>query len=480
MNDILSLDATAQLQALATRRISARELLQASVALTDRLNPKLNAVVSRDLDCAYASARLIDDRRARGESVGLLAGLPMTVKDALDVAGLPASAGIESLLHRTATDAAVVSRVRAEGAIVWGKTNTPVNAADWQTYNALYGTTNNPWDLERTPGGSSGGSAAALAAGLTALEIGADIAGSLRVPASFCGVFAHKPTFGIVSQRGLVPPPAFAAELDLAVVGPMARSARDLHLLLSIIADTPIPTEARPVELNGLKVAIWLEEPAFAIDAEAKAVINAFAEQLAAAGAVVERVQSPVDAEQLMFAYTTLLFALTGANMPSSQRRLYEVLRGPAKIARVMGAKPLSWAHGVLAHTARHRDWLRANETRAQMADVLQQFFTHHDVLLAPIAPTPAFPHDHRPFPLRKLRCSDGRRIPYLEILNWVALATVCGLPATAVPAGLTDQRLPVGIQIIGLRGGDSRVLAVAQAIDEQIGGFRAPPLQEH
>jgi amidase len=200
LTDILALDATGQLQALAARRVSALELLEASVARTDRLNPKLNAVVSRDLDRAYASARLIDDRRARRESLGMLAGLPMTVKDALDVEGLPASAGIEYLLHRTAKGAVVVSRVRAEGAIVWGKTNTPVKAADWQTYNALYGITNNPWDLERTPGGSSGGSAAALAAGLTALEIGADIGGSLRVPASFCGVFAHKPTYGIARK----------------------------------------------------------------------------------------------------------------------------------------------------------------------------------------------------------------------------------------------------------------------------------------
>jgi amidase len=462
LKDILSLDATAQLQALAALRISAQELLQVSVALTDRLNPKLNAVVSRDLDRAYASARLIDDRRARRESLGRLAGLPMTVKDALDVEGLPASAGIESLLHRTATDAVVVSRARAQGAIVWGKTNTPVKAADWQTYNALYGTTNNPWDLKRTPGGSSGGSAAAVAAGLTALEIGADIAGSLRVPASFCGVFAHKPTYGIVSQRGFAPLPGLPAELDLAVVGPMARSARDLRLLLSIIADAPIPTG----------------EPIFALDTEVKAIITAFARQLAAAGAIVEPVRCPVDPEALIFVYTMLLFALTGADLPSSQRHVYEMLRGPAKIARAMGAKPLSWAQGVLAHTARHREWLQANETRAQMADVMETFFARHDVLLTPVCPTPAFPHDHRRFALRKLTCSDGRKIAYLEILDWIALATVCGLPATVVPAGLTSQRLPVAAQIIVLRGGDSRALAVAQAIDEQIGGFRAPPLE--
>jgi amidase len=402
----------------------------------------------------------------------------MTVKDVLDVEGLPASAGIERLLHRTTTDAAVVSRVRAEGAIVWGKTNTPVKAADWQTYNALYGTTNNPWDLERTPGGSSGGSAAALAAGLTALEIGADIAGSLRVPASFCGVFAHKPTYGIVSQRGFAPLPGLPVEPDMAVVGPMARSARDLRLLLSIIADAPIPPEAPPIEFKGLKVALWLDEPTFALDPEVKTVISAFARQLEAVGAIVEAVRCPVDAEALIFAYTMLLFALTGAGLPSSRRYIYEALRGPAKIARAMGAKPLSWAQGILAHTARHGEWLQANEARVQMTDVMERFFARHDILLAPVCPTPAFPHDHRPFPVRKLTCSDGRKIAYLEILDWIALATICGLPATVIPAGLTSQGLPVGAQIIVLRDGDSLALAVAQAIDELISSFRAPPLE--
>ena len=169
MKDILSQDATDQLKALAALQISARELLEASVVRVDRLNPKLNAVVSRDLDRAYASARIIDERRARGESLGLLGGLPMTVKDTFDVEGLPASAGMKTLLDRTAEDAAVVAHVRLADAIVWGKTNTPVKASDWQTYNSLYGTTCNPWDLTRTPGGSSGGSAAALAAGMTAL-----------------------------------------------------------------------------------------------------------------------------------------------------------------------------------------------------------------------------------------------------------------------------------------------------------------------
>ena len=162
---------------------------------------------------------------------------------------------------------------------MWGKTNTPVYASDWQTYNSLYGTTSNPWDLKRTPGGSSGGSAAAVAAGITALEIGADIGGSIRIPASFCGVFAHKPTYGLVSQRGLVPPPGVVADLDLAVVGPMARSARDLRLLLSIIGESQIPAQAPPAELKRLKVALSLDEPTFPLDADTKATLEAFASE---------------------------------------------------------------------------------------------------------------------------------------------------------------------------------------------------------
>jgi len=466
------------LQALATLRISARELLEASVVRTDRLNPKLNAVVSRDLDRAYARARMIDERRARGETLGLLGGLPMTVKDTFDVEGLPASAGIKALLDRTAEDAAVVARVRSADAIVWGKTNTPVYAADWQTYNSLYGTTSNPWDLTRTPGGSSGGSAAAVAVGITALEIGADIGGSLRVPASFCGVFAHKPTYGLVSQRGLVPPPGVAADLDLAVVGPMARSARDLRLLLSIIGESPIPAQTPPAELKRLKVALWLDEPTFTVDADTKVTVEAFAKRLQATGAIVDEIACPVSAARLMSTYILLLYAIIGADLPWAERRLYELLRGPAKIARAMGADALSWAQCVLAYTARHREWLQADDARAQLSDAMRQFFTRFDVLLAPISPAAAFPHDQRPMRRRTLKCSDGHEIAYIEMLTWIALATVCGLPATAIPAGLNAQGLPVGVQVIGPRGGDVLTLAVAQAIDEQFGGFRAPPLK--
>lgn len=480
MTDILSMDATDQLKSLADKQISARELLGSAIARTDATHGRLNAVVSRDLDRAYAEADCIDDRRARAESLGPLAGLPMTVKDHFDVEGLPASfGGIESLLERKVTDAHVVRKCRDVGAIVWGKTNQSLYGDDWQSYNARYGTTNNPWDVTRTPGGSSGGSAAAVAAGVTALEIGSDIGGSLRHPAGFCGVFTHKPTYGLVSQRGAFPLPrgVLAADMDLTVIGPMARSARDLRFLLSIIASGDITPSSPPAKVKGLRVALWLEEPGFTLDPQAKTPLALLAERLAEAGAIVEPVVSPIDTREMMFAYTMLLYAVMGFVLPSSLRVFYESLRAPAKLALALGAKPLSWAQGIIGLTARHHEWLIANETRGQMADALQRFFARFDVLLAPVSPVPAFPHDHKPLPLRKLECSDGRVFSYLEMLDWIALATVLGLPATVVPAGQTKDGLPVGAQIIGPRGADSLTLSVAQAIDEQIGGFCFPAI---
>jgi amidase len=477
LGDILFRDATDQLKALVGRQVSARELLQISVSRTDQLGRRLNAVVSRDLDRAYAEARMIDEYRANGQKLGRLAGLPMTVKDTLDVEGLPGSAGLASMLDRRAHDAVVVSRIRSQGAILWGKTNTPIRAGDWQTYNPLHGTTNNPWDVKLTPGGSSGGSAAALAAGLTPLEIGADISGSLRVPASFCGIFSHKPTYGVVSQVGLVPPADRAADLDMAVIGPMARSARDLRLLLSIIAAKPISAET--IHLAGLKAAFWLEEPTFALDPEVKTTLEAFADRLTSSGAIVQSVKCPIQADLLMFTYTMILYPIVYADLSLPNLVLYEALRAPAKLARALGANPLSWAQGILGATARHREWLKANEARARIGQALDQFFARHDLLFAPVSPTVAFPHDHRPIQLRKVRLSNGGTISYLEMMNWIALASLAGLPATVVPIGTTERNLPVGVQIIGKRGGDADTLAVAQAIEERFGGFLAPPNYE-
>jgi len=477
MPDILSLDATGQLAALESGRIGALDLLEASVARNAQVHPRINAVVAQDLQRARERARAMDDLRAKGEAIGPLAGLPMTVKDTFDVEGMPASSGIDALRHRRAGDAAAVGHIKRAGAVIWGKTNTPVMAGDWQTYNALYGTTNNPWDLERTTGGSSGGSAAALASGVTALELGSDIGGSLRVPASFCGVFSHKPTWGMVSQIGHIPPaPGTRAERDLNVVGPMARSARDLRLLLSVIEHGPLAAKAPPAELKGLKVGLWLDEPAFILDSEIRQAVEGFAEALRAVGVDVRPLVSPVDAPALLAAYQVLLGSVVGTDLAPAQRRSLERMRGPARLARAMGVGVDGWAGLTLAYTATHAEWLEANEVRARMGEQMRDVFARFDVIIAPITPVAPFPHDHRPFQNRTLRCSDGSKIPYTAMLRWIALATALGLPATVVPAARTHEGLPVGVQIIGPRGGDSRTLAVAEAIEQALGGFERPP----
>jgi amidase len=448
MTDILDRDATAQLQALDDKEISAVELLDAAAARYEATHARLNAVVATDLDRARRRAREIDEHRAGGKTPGPLAGLPMTIKDSLDVEHMPASSGLETLLQRSAEDAAVVASARAAGAVIWGKTNVPVMTADWQSFNALYGTTNNPWNLERTCGGSSGGAAAMLAAGVTALEIGSDIGGSLRVPASFCGVFSHKPTWGLVPQAGHVPPkPGTVAPRDLNVVGPMARSVRDLRLLLSLIAQEPIAAEAAPLSLRDLKLGLWLDEPGFPLDPQVRAVVEAFAGRLVAQGATIEPVR-PIDVAVLTPAYRTLLSAAMAEDMPSGT----------------------GMSHAV---------WLQANEIRVRLGQEVAGLFDRLDGIIAPITPVTAFPHDQHPMGERKLSYSSGQTFAYASILDWIALATACGLPATAIPAGRAADGLPVGVQIIGPRGGDARTLAVAQAIEDALGGFTAPPTLE-
>jgi amidase len=476
MDELLKRDATDQLLALANRRVSAVELLKAALARHEQTHGRLNAVVAVDLERSLERARAIDDLRAKGEGLGPLAGLPMTIKDTLDVAGMPASSGLEELRRRQAEDATTVRHARNAGAVIWGKTNVPVMAGDWQSFNDLYGASNNPWDLMRTPGGSSGGAAAALATGVTALEIGSDIGGSLRVPANFCGVFSHKPTWGLVSQHGHVPPsPGSWSERDLNVVGPMARSARDLRLLLSVMENGLVAPKSAPAALKGAKIALWLDEPSFPLDPQVRAVLEAFAAELAAAGAEITPIASPVHAPTLMGAYQTLLGAVVAEDMPPKAIRRLERMRGLAKMQAARNDDPMSDSAAVLAYTATHREWMAADAVRQRLRHEAHDLFDKYDVVLAPITPVAAFPHDHSPFGDRKLVTSDGQMFRYGAMLNWISFATALLLPATAVPAGFTPAGLPVGAQLIGPSGGDARTLALAQAIDEQVRGFVAP-----
>jgi amidase len=476
MDELLKRDATDQLAVLNARRVSAVELLKAALARHEQTHATLNAVVAVSLERALEHAAAIDDLRAKGEPLGLLAGLPMTVKDTLDVVGLPASSGLRRLRQRQAEDASAVKLAKHAGAVIWGKTNTPVMAGDWQTFNGLYGTTNNPWDRDRTTGGSSGGAAAALAAGVTALEIGSDIGGSLRVPASFCGVYSHKPTWGLVDQHGHVPPsPGSWSERDLNVIGPMARSSRDLRLLLSVIEGGPLAAKAPPADLKEARIALWLDEPSFPLDPQVRAAIESFAAELTAAGAAVTPIASPVHMPTLMGAYQVLLGGVLGEDMPASTLRAMERMRGLARWQMARGAGPISNAAMTLAYTATHREWTAADAVRARLRHEIGEVFSRFDAILAPIAPVTAFPHDHRPFARRQLVASDGGAMPYPSMLNWISLATALHLPATAIPAGPAASGLPVGVQLIGPLNGDARMLALAQAIEENVRGFTAP-----
>jgi amidase len=470
MADILDLDATGQLAELAAGRISAAELLKLSMARRDQTHARLNAVVVTDPEGGLKQAAAIDAARARGEAPGPLAGLPMTLKDTMDVAGMPASAGLAHLRERTCEDAVTVARARAAGAVIWGKTNVPVMAGDWQSYNDLYGASNNPWDVSRTTGGSSGGAASALATGITALEIGSDIGGSLRVPANFCGVYSHKASWGAVSQVGHVPPrPGTRAPRDLNVVGPMARSARDLKLLFSLIADAPAPAQAPP-GLRGLRIGLWLDEPRYPLDPLSRQVIETYAGQLSALGVAVEPVAGPVDALRLERAYRTLLGAVIATDMTPEARAQMAEMRPMA-----LAAGPDSPLATILAYTATHAEWLEADEVRWQVRDQALAAFERFDLIMAPVTPVAAFPHDHQPFQERELKLSTGEVIPYTSMLNWIGLATACGLPATCVPAGLTSGGLPVGVQLIGPPGADAATLAAAEAF-EVVRGFVKPP----
>ena len=467
---------------LAAREVSSVELVNATIARIEALDGKLNAVVVRDFENARASATEADAALAKGERKPLL-GLPMTVKEAFNVAGLPTTWGVPRAKGRlVADDAASVARLKAAGAIILGKTNVPLMLSDWQSYNDIYGTTNNPWDVARTPGGSSGGAAAALAAGFVPLELGSDIGGSLRAPAHYCGVFAHKPTHGLVPSRGHTPPGARALpmEVDLGVVGPMARSADDLMLALDILAgpDEPLATgyrlalpPPRHEALKDYRVLILDTHPLLPIAATVRTAIGRLADSLAKAGATVAR-SSPLLPDLTLIArtYQTLLGAFLGADIPIEVYGRMQL--GAASLAADDNSLDAVTTRSFIAS---HRDWIWADRVRNGLAGYWRALFREFDVVVCPIMPTPAFPHDHTEQRTRKIDI-DGTPYPYLHQAVWAGVATLTGQPATAVPIGRSDGGLPIGVQIVGPYLEDRTTIAFAGLIEREFGGFVAPP----
>ncbi len=470
--------------ALAARRVSAVELAEDAIVRIEAHDGAVNAVCVRDFDHALEAARAADAALARGEK-GALLGIPMTVKESYNIAGLPTTWGFPWAKDFVpAEDALSVARVKAAGAVILGKTNVPLSLGDWQSYNDIYGTTNNPWDLSRTPGGSSGGSAAALAAGYGPLSLGSDIGGSLRAPAHYCGVYAHKPSHGLAPSRGQTPPgaPAVPLERDLAVIGPMARSVADLSLLLDAITG-PDPLDAgiayrldlppaRHEKLSDYRVLVLDSHPLLPTGAGVRAAIADLANGLARAGAKVAY-ESPLlpDLAGSARLYIKRLRAFLAFPLPPEA---YAALQ--AKAAQLSPDDDSLGAESLRGGVMSHRDWLIADGGRARLRVQWSEFFSAFDAVICPVMPTPAFPHDHSSNVDDRTLLIDGVTVPYGAQLAWAGVATLPGLPATSVPVGLSPEGLPIGVQITGPWLEDRTPLALAALIEREFGGFVPPP----
>ncbi|QUD86455.1 amidase [Phenylobacterium montanum] len=478
------LDAHDTLAELEAGRVSAMELAEAAIARIEARDGEINAVVVRDFERALEAAGAADAARARGERRPLL-GLPMTVKEGFNIAGLPTTWGLPGTEGLPVPEDAVgVRRLKAAGAVVLGKTNAPTMLSDWQTANPVYGLTRNPWDLERTPGGSSGGGAAALAAGFTSLEFGSDLAASLRAPAAFCGVFAHKPSHGLVPQRGFAPPgaPAFspAPAIDLAVVGPMARSARDLALALDATAGSdereavgyrlalPPPRHER---LGDYRVLVVDAHPLLPTEPGIRARLHEVAGALEREGCRVVRDSKLLpDLSALSELFMTLLISQISADMPA------EAFAGAQAAAAGLPADVRGVeAAGLRGRALSHRDWIAADRQRAGFARAFTELFGDFDVVLCPSMPVAAFRH-RAPEDEGGTILIDGTRVSYFSLPLWCVLASTTGNPATCLPVGLDAAGLPIGVQVVGPFLEDRTCLRCASLLEKVIGGFQRPP----
>ena len=459
-------------------QLTSRDYLELMLERQQRIDGALNCVVTLDVDRARRQADAADHAMRAGNVIGPLHGVSMTIKDSFQTQGLRTTSGAPELADFVPErDAVPVARLRAAGAIVYGKTNLPIWAGDTQSYNELFGTSSNPWNTERTVGGSSGGAAGALAAGLTPLELGSDIGGSIRGPASTCGVVGHKPSYGIVPALGQIPgPPGTLTQADIAVAGPMARSVRDLEIALDVLAgpddwhakayrlELPAP---RHRSLAGYRIGTWFDESCAPLDHDVRALLERAARTLRDQGATVDDSVRP----DFTFEYARdVFFALLGAAQ-SGGYTAAEIER-MAEQGRVSEHEGLTPGH----YSMRHRTWLSNNERRLQMRRKWEELFESWDAMLLPVLPTGAIPHDHsEPMGARVITIG-GEQRPYSDQLLWMGLAGVTYLPATVVPIGQTSEGLPVGIQIVGAFLEDRTTLALASHLEQLLGGFVAPP----
>ncbi|MFJ6752551.1 amidase family protein [Streptomyces sp. NPDC091266] len=466
-----------QLAALRERRITSRSLLEQHLEHIAKANPKLNAIVTLDAAGARAAADKADEHLATtGKPLGPLHGLPMTVKDALEVKGMRTTCGSPSLTdHVPDRDADVIALLRTAGAIIIGHTNVPTMCQDIQTSNPIFGKTVNPFDAEKTAGGSSGGPAAAVAAGFTSLEVGSDLAGSLRLPAAYCGVYALRTSRGaspIVPTRGHIPRlPGWDTSSDMITLGPIARSVEDLGLLLDVIAapspadraswkiELPAPAKTK---LRHYRVGIWADDAYCRVDADTRTLLDQVAKLVRGLGATVDDSTRPVDFAESDKLFQRLMYATASATATDA-----------AFSADVAAAEkiPADDPSGLFLHsrTMRHRDWCVADEARQKLRATWDSYFDEHDILITPAAPTAAVPDQtSTPAPQRYITV-DGKKRSFYDQTSWLNLTSPVGLPSLVLPAGKTDTGLPLAVQIIGPYLGDRTVLEAAKQLAQRL-----------
>jgi amidase len=453
--------ATDAAQAVRRKELSSRELTELLLARIEAVNPALNAIVELRRETALQEAVAADEATARGDDTGPLHGVPMTVKDSFNVAGLRTTWGNPAFKDFVASESATVARrLKEAGAIIVGKTNVAFMLGDFgQTANELHGVTNNPWDTTRTPGGSSGAAGAALSAGMTFLEYASDLVGSIRIPASFCGVFGLKPSVGIVPLSGFRPPgppPPPSDMTYMSAVGPLGRYPRDLRTALSVTAGPEDQaakayswalSPPRHTRLDNYRVGVVLDHEHAPVSSEVAAPLSDAVDALARTGStILEGWPDGVDPAR---SYESFGFHV----------RAFFAFQEPGE------------DFAKLSEFVDHE-----NRRMAARAAWNRYFDDVADVFLCPVNFAAAFPHDARPFEDRTIATPEGER-PYNDQAFWVSHASLPGLPAVAAPVGRTPGGLPVGAQMVGPLYEDDTAITFAELLTEVIGGYEPPPL---
>ncbi len=472
--------ATEVAQLIVDKKISSLELTKLMLDRIEKIEPKVNAINVLLKDDAIKKAKEADAALAKGTILGPLHGVPITIKDTFRIKGVITTVGNPALSDYVPEyDAVSVARLKNAGAIILGNTNVPYMLDDHQSFNEIYGRTNNPWNLEHSPGGSTGGGAAALAAGMSYLSLGSDTAGSIRVPAHFCGVFGHKPTLELVPKQGQMPPMPNALPYSsngLSVAGPLARSTEDLKLLLEVCGGPVNPKSiayswklpnVRKTNLKDYKIKYVLHDDKYPISSEMMQVMDSSINEFRKAGAKLdEDWPADMDPLDLFHLYMYLIYASASKGASMDEINAYRQNTGMLN-SQLQKLK-------AQAYTDPHKYFVEKDKTRLKVREIWQTFFKDYDAFIIPTAIVPAFPHSEVPWDKRILKTPDGDR-EYDDMFFWISFATLAGLPATVVPIGLTATGLPVGLQIIGPYLEDATPIHLAGLLVDVLGGIKHP-----